>query len=97
MAATEQVSQQPVTFRQYASAVRDAKRSEYGITVAEATECFPDSFLRPRWVKGLLEMAQSGVALPASMARTLTEAERYYLSKFGYTAHGALVITGGSN
>lgn len=75
----------PRTFIQYCDDVRSAKREEYGISVADAQEFYPDHVLRPEWVQGLIKHAESGGEFTPAMIRTLSDDERYAINKLGYS------------
>ncbi len=75
----------PLTLKQYVTQVQDDARAEYGITVAEAQEFYPEHVLLPQWVQTLIDHAAAGGEFDPPMVRTLTEEQRYAVSKFGYS------------
>lgn len=75
----------PCTFKQYAAARRKAVQLEYYETARNCRDFMPDSLLRPEWVQALVAHAAGGGDIPASVARTLTDDERYAVNKFGYS------------
>ena len=75
----------PCTFKQYAKARRRAMQLEYRQTAVDCRLFMPDHQLRPEWVQEMVRHAAAGGDIPRSVARTMTDDERYAVNKFGYS------------
>lgn len=76
------------TYTQWSTELRDAKRAEYGISVAEANEFYPDHFLFPQWWDYALTAFNAGDDFSTQAAHKLNDAQMRELSrtKRGLTA-----------
>lgn len=84
----------PLTLKQYVAKVQDDARAEYGITVAEAQEFYPEHAVEAAWMRDMIQHAESGGEFAAPLVRTLTESQRYAISKFGYSNNRYLLEDG---
>lgn len=64
------------TLRQYAHAEHARMRDEYGVTVAEAADCYPREFFRAAWWDHVVAQVEAGVWPTTGFWRRLTAAQQ---------------------
>lgn len=73
------------TYKQFREQRIKTVMDEYDVPRKVVEDMTPELMIRPEWVQHLVSLASQGVDIPQSVARTMTDGERYTINKFGYS------------